>query len=429
MRRRRAGLLAAAGLLLPGAAASDPGLSYQVTLSEAEPGVAEFELRRPPPGAVLVAARDGDAAAIAAPRCGETAVPAAAGRWTVPAGCAALRWRVRLADQDGGVDASVPPSSWSARHRFWFLAERHGWLRPADGPGGGHVTIRLRRRDGQVVERLQAFPSNDEPPFYAVVGFTPARVYSRDGFRLEVFGGAPDFPWMDGIHDSVLATWARWRRDLVPAGIATLSEMALAWLPPPPGAEPGYGGSAGGAAIGVQIVLREGDPNAEAKARAVIGAGAAHEGFHSITGAGAQAWPAWANESLANHFAIEAARAFLDPADFVWVRRFYVEPRMAGGLLAAQAAYAAGDGDQRYQFYTKGARFWAAIERVLTSPPNGSGRLAALIRSSNNFAGVNLNDGAALAAFLDRHSGGAAGPLVDCFLVRPNCDAPEAPGA
>ncbi len=61
-----------------------------------------------------------------------------------------------------------------------------------------------------------------------------------------------------------------------------------------------------------------------------------------------------------------------------------------------------------------------------TSCP-GTVRLAALIRASNNFAGVNLNDGAALAAFLDRHSGGAAAPLVDCFLVRPTCDTPEAP--
>lgn len=427
MRRWTAGLLAASSVLLLGAAAPESGLSYHVALSEADPTVADFELRQPPRGAVLVAARGGDASAIETPRCGEAAVPAAGGRWTVPAGCAVLRWRVRLADQDAGVDASVPPSSWSARHRFWFLAERHGWLRPSDGAGAGNVTVRVRRRDGQAVERLYAFPTSDEPPFYAVIGFAPARVYAAGGFRLEVFGSAPDFPWMDGIHDAVLATWARWRRDLVPAGVATLSEMALAWLPPPPGAEPGYGGSAGGSAIGVQIVLREGDPDAEAKARAVIGAGAAHEGFHSITGAGAQAWPAWVNESLANHFAIEAARAFLDPADFVWVRRFYVEPRMPGGLLAAQAAYAAGDGDQRTQFYTKGARFWAAIERVLTIPPNGSGRLAALIRASNNFEGVNLNDGAALAAFLDRHSGGAAAPLVDCFLVRPACDRPEAP--
>jgi hypothetical protein len=419
-------LILPAALLLTGAAAGSD-LSYAVSLSDADPMVAEFELRGPAAGLVLVPARGGAADAIEVPRCGNQPVPLRDGRLTVPPGCRALRWRVRLVDQDRGVDASVPPSSWSAAHRFWFLAERHGWLRPPGGPAAGTVTVRVRRAGGQVSERRIAFPTGDEPPFYAVIGFDPARAYRRDGFRLSIFGRAPQFPWMDRTHDAVLGIWARWRRDLIPAGVNAPSEMMLAWLPPVPGQEPGYSASAGAAAIGAQIVLREGDPDSEAKARAVILTSAAHEGFHSITGAGAQAWPAWANESLANHFAIQAARVSLAPTDFAWISRFYIEPRMPGGLLAAQAAYAAGDGEQRYQFYTKGARFWAEIERVLTVTPNGSGRLAALIRSSRNFRDVDLANAPALAAFLDRHSQGRAGAIVDCFLVRLDCDAPARP--
>lgn len=419
-------LILPAALLLAGANTGFH-LSYLVSLSDADPMVAEFELRDPPAGLVLVPARGGAAESIEALRCGNGPVPIRDGRWTVPSGCDALRWRARLVDQDRGVDASVPPSSWSATHRFWFLAERHGWLRPPGGPSAGTVIVRVRRANGRVWEQRIAFPTGDEPPFYAVIGFDPARVYRREGFRLSVFGRAPYFPWMDRTHDSVLAIWARWRRDLIPAGVDAPRDMMLAWLPPMSGQEPGYSASAGASAIGAQIVLREGDPDAEIKARAVILTSAAHEGFHSITGAGAQAWPAWVNESLANHFAIEAARASLAPADFVWIRRFYIEPRMPGSLLAAQASYAAGDGDQRYQFYTKGARFWAEIEQVLIVVPNRSGRLAALIRSSRNFRGVDLADARALAAFLDRHSDGRAGAIVDCFLIQQDCDARVSP--
>jgi hypothetical protein len=412
-------------LLVPTAAASEtPGtLSYTVALSERQPDLARFELRGPGKGAVLAPARGGEAAAVEGVRCGRRRLTPRAGRWTVPAGCARLSWRVRLAEMDRGVDASLPPSGWSAAHRFWFLAERHGWLRPA-GPGRGSVTVRLRDRDGRTTERRFAFPSLDEPPFYAAVGGTPSRVYAADGLRLDVHGEPPPFAWIDPIHERMLAAWARWRRDLIPPGVSAPAELALAWLPLPPEAEPGYSASAGAAAIAAQIRLRDGDPDGEAKARAVIAAGAAHEGFHTVTGAGAQAWPAWVNESLANHFAVEAVRAFLDPADFAWVERFHVEPRLPGGLLAAQRAYAAGDGAQSFQFYTKGARFWVEIEKVLTGPANGSGRLAALIRGSGNFRGVDLNDPGALAAFLDRHSGGAAAAVVDCFLVRADCDSP-----
>ena len=410
--------------LLGGAAPDTPdALSYTLDLTEREPGLARFELRGAKEGDALVPARNGEAASIEGVRCGRRRLAPRQGRWTVPRACARLSWRVRLADLDRGVDASLPASGWSAAHRFWFLAERHGWLRPLR-PGSGSVRVRVRHGDGRASERRFAFPSGDEPPFYAAIGQAPSRIYRVDGFRLDIYGDPPPFAWMDPIHERMLAAWARWRRDLIPAGVVAPEDLALAWLPLPPDAEPGYSASAGAAAIGAQIRLRDGDPDGEAKARAVIASGAAHEGFHTITGAGAQAWPAWVNESLANHFAIEAARNFLDPGDFAWVERFHVEPRLAGGLLAAQRAYAAGDGEQSYQFYTKGARFWTAIEKVLTGPANGSGRLAALIRGSDNFRGVDLNDAAALTAFLDRHSGGAAAQIVDCFLVRPDCDSP-----
>ncbi len=77
---------------------------------------------------------------------------------------------------------------------------------------------------------------------------------------------------------------------------------------------------------------------------------AAHERFHSITGAAGQAWPAWVHESLANHFAITAARDFLAPEDHRWLNAWYVDPEVRGPLLEAQTLYSAGDAGQAQVF-------------------------------------------------------------------------------
>jgi len=402
-----------------GAPAALPG--YEILLDERRPGEAQVWLNLPQPAARLSPARDGDGSGIADVRCADGRPAARAGSgWSIPPGCTRIGWRIPLDDVDrAGMDASLPTAGFSRRHSYWVLPERDALLRATDA--GGTAAVRLRRADGSALERRHLFPSNSQPPFYAVVGTRPSARYSKAGFTLNVFGGAPAYPWMEAIHDQVLAAWAGWRRDLVTADApATISWL---WLQPPAGAEPGYSGSAGAEAVVSQIILRHDDPDAESKARAVIATSALHEGFHTITGAAGQAWPAWVNESLANHFAIEAARGFLPAADRVFLDRFFVEPEARAPLLEAQARYSAGDGSQGQVFYTYGARFWREIERVLTNPGNASGRLAALIKQSRNFAGVNLNDAAALGAFLDRHSAGRAGPIVRCFLLGEGCAA------
>lgn len=404
--------------------AAAPAHDYAITVDDGRPGIARVRLALPQPPAELVPARDGDGAGISAVRC-QDGRPAAAveRRWRPPPGCRIFLWEVALDPIDGrGLDASLPTAAYSARHHYWILPERDSLLRAS--AGGGTASVALRFADGRLIDRRYFFPSTTQPPFYAVLGDRPSALYAAEGMTLRVFGAAPDFGWMEAIHGQVLASWARWRRDLVVG--PSPSQIDWAWVQPPADLEPGYNASAGAEAIISQIRLREGDPDAESKARAVIATSAAHEGFHSLTGAAGQAWPAWVNESLASHFAIEAARGFLAPADFRFVELFFIEPELRGPLLAAQQAYSAGEGGQAQLFYLHGARFWREIEAVLTNPPNGSGRLAALIRDSRNFAGIDLNDSSALADFLDRHSGGAAGPIVRCYLEGEGCQVQTA---
>jgi hypothetical protein len=430
MNSRIRSLAAAAPLLVLAACAAplaQPGGAslasrYRIALDESRPDTAAVTLALPPGTKILQPARDGNGEQIGQVRCSDGRdLPRSGSGWLVPAGCAQVRWAVRVEAIDGaGMDASLPRAAMSLRHRFWVLPERAALLRA--GPQAGTVEVSLRGPRGHIALRRLALPSNDQPPFYAVIGAAPTARYAHRPVTLRVFGPAPAYPWMDRLHGDVLAAWARWRRDLTVGPAPT--QIDWAWVEPAADLEPGYNASAGAEAIVSQIKLREGDPDAEAKARAVIGTSAAHEGFHTITGAAGQAWPAWVNESLANHYAIEAARAFLPPADFRFVHAFYIAPDVRVPLLQAQSAYASGDGSQGQVFYTYGARFWREIERVLTNPPGPSGRLAALIQSSRNFAGVDLNDAADLARFLDRHSASRAGPIVRCFLRGEGCPPP-----
>lgn len=402
---------------------------YDIVIDDQRPYLADVRLALPASADTLHVARDGDGSQIDAVRCadGRTLARTETG-WRIPAGCGSVHWRVVLDAIDGqGLDASLPRAAASRRHLYWVLPERAALLRATDD--GGRVRVTVRRGNGGSIQRQYALPSNLQPPLYAVIGDRPSARYRRHGFALNVYGAAPAFPWMDAVHGHVLATWARWRRDLV-TGDAP-ARIDWAWIEPAARLEPGYNASAGAQAILSQIRLRPDDPDAEAKARAIIAASAAHEGFHTITGAAGQGWPAWVNESLANHFAIEAAREFLAPEDFRFLRMFYIDTIEARPLLAAQAAYLAGDGGQAQLFYTYGAHFWRDIEAVLTSPANSSGRLAALIKASENFKGIDMNDAGALGAFLDRHSDGRARPIVNCYLLGQDCPAtptPKMPG-
>jgi hypothetical protein len=146
----------------------------------------------------------------------------------------------------------------------------------------------------------------------------------------------------------------------------------------------------------------------------------AHEAFHALSGSIAGARPAWVGESWASYFAWDAARRHLT-GESLRVAAELVEAPVATSILRAQRGWEAGDQSQVLVFYSKGARFWAAIEAVLTGPANRSGKLAALIQATEGMRGLDWTSPDAVAAWFDAHSGGRAGPIVRCYLVEEGC--------
>jgi hypothetical protein len=428
MRGLRSPLFAACLALLT-IGAAEPSVEeavFQVRLDAARPLVAQIALTPAlnwPERVVIAPARGGNRAAISHPACdGEPLKPAIPAGWVLPTGCNTVRWTVRLIDQDDdGIDASLPASSWSTKGNFWFLSEGAGFLRPLAPDVSGRVEVEVALPKGSTVTRRYPFPASDQPPFYAVVGLTPTRVYGRRGIRLLVYGREPPYRWMAHAHVAILDAWADWRRDVLPAGIQPPDELAFAWLNPPTGAEPGFSASAGAAAIAMQAVPRMDDPDTELKLRAAMTLVGSHEGFHTLVGAAGQTWPAWVNESLANTFAYMTAKRHLDARHMTFVDR-QVMASADVSLMEAQRLYVAGDGSQALIFYGKGARFWMAIERVLITRTNGSGKLAALLQDTSNMAGLDWSNPDAVAQFLDQRSAGRAGVIVRCYLVDRGCD-------
>jgi hypothetical protein len=68
----------------------------------------------------------------------------------------------------------------------------------------------------------------------------------------------------------------------------------------------------------------------------------------------------------------------------------------------------------------KGARFWNAIERVLTIRPNGAAKLAALIRQTQGLKGLDWSNGGKIAEYSDNYSNGRAGAVAQCYLSEDN---------
>jgi hypothetical protein len=96
-------------------------------------------------------------------------------------------------------------------------------------------------------------------------------------------------------------------------------------------------------------------------------------------------------------------------------------------LLIVEKEVEKGNQSDYGDFYSRGARFWAAIDKVLSVAPNGSGKLAALIRKTNGFAGLDWTNADAIAAYFDRYSRGRAGAVVRCYLTDGGCQQANVP--
>ena len=340
-------------------------------------------------------------------------------RWIAPSACRTVRWRVGLRDQDKeGMDASDPTGAWSGEGRWWLLTNHLAFLAPSGGWDEAKVEITARLRDGRIVRNVQPFPHRGQMPFYGIVSAKPPRLYRDRHFTLRVHGAIP--PEAGDAQQRFFAqTWSQWRRDVLPKGAKSPASLDILWVPPPPRAEPNFLASAGMRAVLMQNIPGPDKVASDAKLRAAVILGV-HEGFHTLIGSIPATWPMWVNESWASYFAWRAAQAHLDPAALAMAREL-VDAPASPSLLAIEAQVEHGDGSNYEAFYGKGARFWAAIDAVLATRANQTGRLAALIQDTDGLKGLDWSKPDAISAYLNARSAGRAGTIVHCYLVATGC--------
>jgi len=397
--------------------------TYRVALDESAPLQASISLDLPQgrtANLVLGMGKNQAATLIGAPVCdGVPLAPTAPTRWTVGPACRTIAWKVSLRDQDrDGLDAADPVGAWSTRARWWLLTDHLAFPMPSTGWERADVAVTARFREGRIQTSSLPFPHGGQMPYYAVISAAGPRLYRSGGFTLRVHGSVP--PEAGDAQQRFFAdTWSRWRRDVVPTRAVTPATLDVLWIPPPPHADPAFMASAGMRAVLMQNIPGPDKAASAAKLRAAVVLGV-HEGFHTISSAIGGGWPTWVNESWASYFAWRAGEAHLDPVARKTVKELIDAPA-SPSLLAIQAQVDQGDGSNYEAFYGKGARFWAAVDAVLVTRRNPSGRLAALIQDTQGLKGLDWSKPDIIARYLDARSAGRAGAIVNCYLVRPDC--------
>lgn len=420
IQRFRAALAAGILVLSSGAASS---ATFHVALDEHRPLQAEVSIDLPTGRSsdlLLGIAPKSVSTLIGSPDCdGLPLAQQSSARWIAPPSCRTVRWRVGLRDQDKeGMDASDPTGAWSGGGRWWLLTNHLAFLAPPGGWDDAKVEIMARLRDGRIVRNVQPFPHRGQMPFYGIVSGKPPRLYRDQGFTLRVHGAIP--PEAGDAEQRFFAqTWSGWRRDVLPSGAKPPAMLDILWVPPPPRGEPNFLASAGMRAVLMQNIPGSDKAASDAKLRAAIVLGV-HEGFHTLIGSIPATWPMWVNESWASYFAWRAAQPHLDTAALAMAREL-IEAPASPSLLTIQEQVEHGDGSNYEAFYGKGARFWAAIDAVLVTRGNPTGRLAALIQDTDGLKGLDWSKPDAISAYFNTRSGGRAGAIVHCYLVAADC--------
>jgi len=391
---------------------------YEIHLDERDPLLVQASIHNPAKILRIAAlSQQREGARRNSPAChGRVLAELSPGAWQVPAGCERVDWSTRISplNESSAYDIAAPGSVWDQEAGLWILTSSLPWLR---GDGQDSASVRISARlGGKSVSSTAVLPRDRSIPVAIVVG-RPVRTFAADGFTIRGFGHLPTAE-ADSWQRQLASILADWRRDLLPAGTSTPARMNYVWLPRPIAGEPGLNASANSGSVLMQYIPAPNDIVPGPRLKVGILMVGAHEAFH-VLGA-VRGGPAWVNESLATYFAVRSARPYLDQESLQLVQEF-VNARDGRSLLNLQRAFNVGDGSAYPSFYAKGARFWAAIERVLAVRPNGSGKLSALIRQTEGLKGIDWSDGDQIAEYLDRYSEGRARAVVRCFVIEDNC--------
>lgn len=413
-------LLAAASVHSPGksVSSSPQGPTYTVRLEVAEPERARFTMRLPSKEGLLSTSSTSEPMLVP-PTCAHIPLKlVSVDKWLKPSGCKEVSWTATVPNLgERSFDASRPGTFWSAQRQLWFLSGDLPWLRYEQQPWA-MVHVIANTKTGLIEEEI-GLPADLDSPVYILVG-RPKRLYHVGRVTTAIYGDIPARANADRFQHIVAATLARWSADLLPNDAPKRGRFNYLWIAASNGAAPGLFASTGSDAILMQFVPDPTDRYPYAKLDAGILLTEAHEGFHALAGVLSDGKPTWINESWASYFAYATARRVLTGPASTIAKQLFDEPADVS-VLRAQALVDGGDGSHYEVFYTRAARFWAAIDSVLTDPPNNSGRLAALLKETHGMQGVDWRDPASITAFLDPRTAGRAQRIVQCYLVEDRC--------
>lgn len=351
------------------------------------------------------------------PACGgRRLIRQASGQWVVPRGCREVEWSARLASFDPArFDSATPDSIWRKEGRFWLLTGSLPWLR-RPGQAQAELLVTARLGADRLSKQSVLPPERGVPP--AVVMGRSNRIFGAPGFRLQTYGSVPGGVTTEKAYRQLAEIHAQWRRDLLPRQSAAFAQLNHVWFTNSPTGQPGIFASSNSDAILMQYLPEA--KESEAKLEAAILLTGGHEGFHSLLQAVPGSRPSWVNESLPTYFAYRSAKPHLSEAALALAAKLIEAPEPKS-LLTIQRELDGGDSARYGALYSKGARFWAAIEPLLNVRPSACGRVAALFQQTGGMQGLDWSNSEAIAVYLDRWSDGRAGPVVRCYLEEDGC--------
>jgi len=384
-----AALIAAAA---EAAAAQPERWLYRVQFDAAHPLVARVEVELPPSrrtrtfGVQARGATMNVASQVAYVNCNGSPVMADSdGVWSIDgATCARLSWQIGFNEATAaGVNAGSQASLYDPRLRFWLLSDPASLLRPVDAAayegeiefaGGGPVNggaIVNRAAPGSRTERRRV-PGNAFAPEFFAIGHAPVSIVrERNADLVYVNALGLPLPELFGQHRRALGYLIK------ATGVRSdmLFRSTVVWLPIAAGRKE-MGAAAGFRTLLVNGAVENGRLVRVEHTLAFL----LHEQFHQLTQVGL---PLWANESLAQYYAIKALRRTDLPREAVldFERRFIDPMRRTGFTLRQVQERVQKKNDlQHYEaLYSDGATFWDRMDRAIQKRSSGFRTLDSLL--------------------------------------------------
>ncbi len=287
--------------------------------------------------------------------------------WPVPAGCAVINWTVDFVSSaetsPGDQQSAVMPSGWRV------FSSPSSLLRLSPAPSALATVTIIDKKSPPTIRKL---PADSAPPAYFVIGAAPLLRAAANDVTLNYAGEDLETVTAYVSPQEHLKGIEYFKSILGEEKSRETPELTVVW----------YGvsrerheisGAAGYDTMLANYILEQDNPSAAEFYRPFVLV--LHEQFHQISLLPA---PIWAGESLAQYFALKAAKKILP--EIAAVQEIYAQeingPLDAGpGLLTIQQQIMNGDYRNYSLLYTRGAKFWSAIDTAIANASGGAASL------------------------------------------------------